>query len=67
MAIHSSYLGSVKVSGEDAKSFSRKVTNGRGTKAASIAAVNGVKLAATFAKKGVVAIKLKPAKTSAKK
>ena len=35
MAIHSSFLGSVKVSGDDAKSFSRKITNGRGTKAAA--------------------------------
>jgi hypothetical protein len=66
MAIHSTYLGSVKVSGDDAKSFSRKITNGRGTKAAAESAANGRKLVATFAKKGSVTIKLKSAKTAAK-
>ncbi len=67
MAIHSTFLGSVKVSGDEAKSFARKVTHGRGTKAASVAAANGNVLVAAFAKKGVVAIKLKPAKTAPKK
>jgi len=67
MAIHSSFLGSVKVSGDDAKSFSRKITNGRGTKAAAASATNGRKLVSTFAKKGAVTIKLKAAKVSAKK
>ena len=67
MAIHSTFLGSVKVSGEDAKSFTRKITHGRGTKAASESAANGRKLVAVFAKKGSVSIKLKPAKTTVKK
>lgn len=67
MAIHSSFLGSVKVSGDDAKSFSRKIANGRGTKAAAASAANGRKLVSTFAKKGSVTIKLKAIKASAKK
>jgi len=62
MAIHSTYLGSVKFSGDDAKSFSRKVTHGRGTKAAAESAANGRKLVTTFARKGSVTIKLKPTK-----
>jgi hypothetical protein len=67
MAIHSTFLGSVKVSGEDAEAFSRKMTYGRGTKAAAESAANGRKLVTTFAKRGSVAIKLKPTKTVAKK
>lgn len=67
MAIHSTALGSVKVSGEDAKSFSRKITHGRGTKAATTAAANGRKLVATFSKRGSVTIKLKPAEPSVNK
>lgn len=67
MAIHSTYLGSVTVSGEDAKSFSRKVSHGRGTKAASVAASSGSRLVAAFTKKGAVTIKLKPANPAPKK
>ncbi|WP_431102269.1 hypothetical protein [Roseateles noduli] len=67
MAIHSTFLGSVKVSGDDAKSFARKITHARGTKAAAESAVNGRKLVTTFAKKGSVAIKLKSTKASTKK
>ena len=67
MAIHSSFLGSVKVSGDDAKSFSRKIAHGRGTKAAAESAANGRKLVSTFAKKGAVTIKLRAVKASAKK
>lgn len=59
MTIHSKFLGSVTVSGEDAKAFTRKLANGRGTKAAATSAANGRKLVATFAKKGAVTIKLK--------
>lgn len=64
MAIHSSFLGSVTVSGDEAKSLTRKLTHGRGTKAASEAAQNGRKLASSFAKNGVVAVTLKPSKSA---
>ncbi|MFX1677653.1 hypothetical protein PV762_00315 [Mitsuaria sp. CC2] len=67
MAIHSTFLGSVKVSGDDAKSFARKITHARGTKAAAESAANGRKLATAFAKKGSVAIKLKSINTATKK
>jgi hypothetical protein len=58
MAIHSTFLGSTVVSGEDAKSFSQKLTHARGTKAASQSAHSGRKLVATFQKKGYVTIQL---------
>ena len=58
MAIHSSFLGSVKVSGDDAKALARKLTHARGTKAAAASATNGKKLVTTFSKKGAVAVKL---------
>lgn len=67
MAIHSTSLGSVKVSGDDAKSFSRKITHGRGTKAAAESVASGRKLVTAFTKKGSVAITLKPTKASAKR
>jgi hypothetical protein len=59
MAISSKVLGSVKLSGEDAKSFERKFTHGRGSKAAGDTATNGRILAQSFAKKGSVEIRLK--------
>jgi hypothetical protein len=59
MAIHSSYLGSMTVSGDEAKAFSQKLTHARGTRAASETASSGKKLVATFAKKGVVTIELR--------
>lgn len=62
MAIHSSFLGSVTVSGDEAKALSRKLTHARGTKAASQAAQNGRKMASAFAKNGAVTIKLNIAK-----
>ena len=58
MAIHTTFLGATKISGEDAKVFSRKIAHSRGTIAAANAATNGRKLLNTFNKKGVVAIKL---------
>jgi hypothetical protein len=58
MAIHSTYLGSMQLSGEDAKSFSQKVTHSRGTKAASQSAASGKKMVASFVKDGVVTLKL---------
>ena len=63
MAIHSKFLGSVKVTGDEAKALTRKVQHARGTKASIQAAENGRKLAATFAKMGVVSIRLKMPRT----
>ncbi len=60
MAVHSNFLGSVTVSGDDAKALTRKLTHGRGTRAAVAAAQNGRKLATSFAKRGSVSITLKP-------
>jgi len=66
MAIHSNFLGSVTVSGEEAKSLTRKLTRGRTPKAAALAAENGRKLATRFAKKGTVTIKLGTAHSTKK-
>ncbi|MBZ4211440.1 MAG: hypothetical protein D4R79_00215 [Comamonadaceae bacterium] len=63
MAIHTTFLGATKISGEDAKVFSRKIAHSRGTVAAANGAINGRRMLNTFSKKGVVTIKLniKPA------
>lgn len=61
MAVHSNFLGSVTVSGDEAKALTRRLAHGRGTRAAVAAAQNGRKLAATFAKRGSVVINLNPA------
>jgi hypothetical protein len=58
MAIHSTVLGSVRVSGEDAKAFTQKITHARGTKAAAESASNGRKIVASFAKKGYMTVKI---------
>lgn len=63
MAIHSSFLGSVKVSGDDAKALVCKITHARGTKAASASATNGKRLVTTFTKKGSVTVKVPNATT----
>ena len=65
MAIHSSFLGSVTVSGDEAKALTRKVRYARGTKASMKAAANGRKLVSTFAKNGVIKITLKVPKALA--
>lgn len=59
MAINSSFLGATTVSGDEAKAFSRMVSHGRTNKAVTQAAENGRKMAAKFAKTGVVSFKLK--------
>ena len=64
MAIHSSFLGSIHVSGEEAKSFSQKLMHARGTKAASESANSGRKLVGTYAKKGYVTIQLRKPKAA---
>lgn len=67
MAIRSNFLGSVTVSGDEAKALTRRLSHGRGTRAAVVAAQNGRKLATTFAKRGSVSIKLKPVRQSTSK
>jgi hypothetical protein len=62
MAIHSNLLGSVTLTGDDAKAFTRMVTHGRANRAAIKAMKNGLKLVDQYAKKGVVT--LKPRMTS---
>lgn len=62
MAVNSTYLGAVLISGPEAAAFARKVTHARGTKAASASAQNGKHIASTFAKKGVVRIQLPKSK-----
>jgi hypothetical protein len=66
MTVHSSFLGSVTVSGDEAKAFTRKLSHGRGSRSAQASAQNGRKLAKSFAKMGSVIIKLKPARESTK-
>jgi hypothetical protein len=60
MAIQSNVLGSVTVTGEDAKAFTRKIARGRAPRAAVVAAQNGRKLVASLGRRGVVSLKLKP-------
>lgn len=64
MKVHSNFLGSVTVSGDEAKALTRRLSYGRGTRAAQASAENGRKLASSFAKRGFVAIKLKPVRES---
>jgi hypothetical protein len=66
MAVHSNFLGSVTVSGDEAKALTRRLVHGRGPRAAVAAAQNGRKLATTFAKRGSVVIQLKPAREPSK-
>ncbi|WP_146187697.1 hypothetical protein [Limnohabitans sp. T6-5] len=66
MAVQSNFLGSVTVSGDEAKALTRKLLNGRGTRAAIASAENGRKLALSFAKRGSVVIKLKPSRETVK-
>ena len=67
MAIESSYLGSVKVSGDEAKAFTRKILRGRGTQAAARSAAHGRKLVAEYLAKGSANIELHPAKQDGKR
>ena len=64
MAVHSTFLGAVTITGQEASAFARKLAHARGTKAASTSAQNGRAHASQFAKKGVV--KLRLAKPDAK-
>lgn len=61
MAIRSTPLGSVTVSGDEAKALTRKLVYGRSTRAAMAAAKNGRQLVNSFAERGSVVIQLKPA------
>jgi hypothetical protein len=58
MAIHTSFLGATTVSGDEAKAFTRRLSHGRATKAASDAAINGRKMVHAFAKKGAITMQL---------
>jgi hypothetical protein len=62
MTVCSSFLGPVNVSGDDARSFARKVAHGRGTKGAADSVASGRTLVAEFTKNGFVTIQLKPKK-----
>ena len=66
MAVLSNFLGSVKVTGDEARALTRKLTHGRASRAAVDAAQNGHKLVTAFAKKGSVAIKLKATRSLSK-
>lgn len=58
MAVHTTVLGSMVITGADARTFERKVTHGRTNEAAKKSAETGKKLAESFHKKGYVAFKL---------
>jgi hypothetical protein len=58
MAIHTSFLGSTTVSGDEAKAFTRRLSRGRATKAATDAARNGRNMVHAFTKMGVVMVQL---------
>lgn len=60
MAIRSTPHGSVTVSGDEAKAFTRKLVYGRGTQAAMAAAKNGRELVRNFDMCRKVMIKAKP-------
>jgi hypothetical protein len=66
MAVQSNFLGSVTVSGDEAKALTRRLSHGRGTRAAVVAAQNGRKLATSFVKRGSVTIQLKSVRPSTK-
>lgn len=58
MAIRSTPLGSVTVSGDEAKALTRKLVYGRGTRAAMAAAKSGRQLVQSFAERGSVVFHL---------
>ncbi len=58
MAIHTTYLGTTTITGDEAKAFSRRVTYARGTKAAAQSARSGLKMLSSLQKRGFVAVKL---------
>lgn len=62
MAVQSNFLGSVTVSGDDAKALTRRLARTRETAAGVEAALSGIKLASRFNKRGSVLIKLKSAR-----
>ena len=63
MTVFSTVLGPVTVSGDDARSFERKVALGRGIKGAADSVASGRKLVAAFVKNGFVTVELKPKKS----
>jgi hypothetical protein len=67
MAIHSNFLGSVTVTGDDAKAFTRQIARGRVSQAAIEAVKNGRKLLAEYDKKGFATVKPRMTSQSSKK
>jgi len=67
MAIHSNVLGSVTLTGDEAKAFTRWMKYGCANKAASQAAQNGRKMVARFAKTRVATLKPRTTSRSPKK
>lgn len=65
MAIHTSFLGTTTISGDEAKAFSRRVAHARGTKAAAESARSGLKMMSSLQKRGVVVVKLDKKKLQA--
>jgi len=59
MAINSTFLGATTISGDEAKAFNRMVSHGRPNRTVLAAAESGRKMAAKFAKTGVVTFKIK--------
>jgi hypothetical protein len=64
MAIRSTPLGPVTVSGDEAKALTHKLAYGRGTRAAMAAAKNGQQLVRNFDMRGSVVIEVKPVRES---
>jgi len=64
MAVQSSFLGSVKISGVEAKAFTRRVMHGKSNSAAIATAKNGKSLVASFSKSQSVTFKVSPSKTA---
>lgn len=66
MAIHTSFLGTTIISGDDARVFTRQLTTRKRVNKAAIEALeNGRKMMAAFAKNGAVGITLSGVKRSA--
>ena len=66
MAIKTHFLGSTRISGDDAKEAARKIKSARVKVAAKKSAQRGIKLAAAFAKAGSVRVTLPRRAASAK-
>jgi hypothetical protein len=61
MTVHGNFLGSVRLSGDEAKALTRNLSHGRVNVIAVTSAQKGHKLATSFAKWDSVVFKFKPA------